>query len=120
MRIFSRTVPDSTPRLVVLTPPAGAASALDGLATLLAEITPERLLARPAEPVAERRLREAARRLCDEARARDPRAERLLIDLKRSWPTLPAVREIPPYGPRDALWRLLVRVCIEEFYAPPR
>ena len=91
---------------------------LAALAKVLAEFGPDRLLAGPAEPPAERGLRDAARQLCDEARARDPRAEQLLIALKRSWPELPAVRAVPAYTVRDALWQRLVAVCVEEFYSP--
>lgn len=104
----------------ILPPASPPGPGLRALTQVLAECGPDRLLASPRDGQVDRRLRDAARLLCDEARARDPRAEQLLIDLKQFWVTLPTVRALPANEVRDALWRRLVAVCVEEFYGVRR
>ncbi|HEX6598402.1 MAG TPA: hypothetical protein VF034_03710 [Gemmatimonadaceae bacterium] len=66
----------------------------------------------------EQPLRELARVLADHARARDAvRAERLLIDLRRTWHDIPETRHLDPQT-HEQLWDRLVKACIEEFYRP--
>jgi len=63
-------------------------------------------------------LGETARLICDEARECDPRrAERLVIGLRRSWPSLPAVRQLPPDETREALLATVISACISRFYS---
>jgi hypothetical protein len=101
--------------------PAGVFAALDDVGHVIAAYGPERLLGRGDGRASDRALRAAARGLAAEARARDAaRAERLLLDLKRAWPALPAVQAVPDLAARRALWDRLVLLCCEEFYAPAR
>ena len=68
------------------------------------------------ETGAEQPLRQAARVLADEARARDAvRAEHLLIELRRIWRDIPEARYLDPRA-HEELWDRLVTACIEEFY----
>lgn len=61
-------------------------------------------------------LRDVARILADDARARDAvRAERLLIDLRRIWSEIPETRYLDPKD-HEELWDRLVTACVEEFY----
>ena len=61
-------------------------------------------------------LRDVARMLAEEARARDAvRAERLLIELRHMWRDLPEARHLEPRA-HEQLWQRLVTACIEEFY----
>ena len=63
-------------------------------------------------------LRDVARVLADDARARDAvRAERLLIDLRRIWREIPETRFLDPKA-HEELWDRLVTACVEEFYRP--
>jgi hypothetical protein len=63
-------------------------------------------------------LRDVARALADDARARDAvRAERLLIDLRRIWRDIPETRHLDPEA-HEELWDRLVTACVEEFYRP--
>jgi hypothetical protein len=92
---------------------------LDALAGVIVAYGADRLVGRGDAREGDRALRAAARRLVAEARVRDPqRAECLLVELKRAWPALPGVREIPFPAERRALWDVVVRVVCEEFYAP--
>ena len=92
-------------------------TALAALEHVIAAYGRERLAGTGQRRAADRALRGVARRLAAEARAADPvRAERLLVDLRRAWQGMPAVRQIPDSGPRRALWDRLVRLCCEEFY----
>jgi hypothetical protein len=115
-------------RLVAATPPATSLpvptadlTGLDALGRVLAAYGPERLLGHGDARESDRALRAAARRLAAEARVQDPaRAERLLIELKRSWPALPSLAELRDPIHRRALWDRVVLLCVEEFYAPAR
>jgi hypothetical protein len=63
-------------------------------------------------------LRDVARTLANDARARDAvRAERLLIDLRRIWHDIPEMRYLDPKS-HEELWDRLVTACVEEFYRP--
>ena len=65
---------------------------------------------------ADQPLRDVARALADDARARDAvRAERLLIDLRRIWRDIPETRYLDPRA-HEELWDRLVTACVEEFY----
>ena len=132
MRRIRRTTPPDrrAARLVMvtsLTPDRHAAEAgdpvrgLDALDYVLAVYGPERLVGRGNAREADRALRAAARVLAAEARVEDPaRAECLLVALKQSWPTLPAVARMADVDARRALWDRVVALCIQEFYAPAR
>jgi hypothetical protein len=110
-----------TPPSGCCTPDATDGTGLDALARVLAAYEPERLTGRGTARKADRALRAAARRLAAEARVQDAtRAERLLLELRRAWRELPAVRQLPDDGARRALWDRLVLLCCEEFYAPGR
>jgi hypothetical protein len=66
----------------------------------------------PEEPDA---LRDALRRAGEEARARGVTAERLLIDFKLLWYSLPEVRA-QRQGQQSDLLAGLVTACIQEYY----
>ncbi|MFN2567828.1 MAG: hypothetical protein ABR499_22785 [Gemmatimonadaceae bacterium] len=61
--------------------------------------------------------RRLARRMCEDARAREVHVEELLIGLKRTWATVADAERVP----RDQSPRLLARLvtlCVKEFYGP--
>ena len=128
MHLFRRPPPDRrAARLVAMTSRAsGTSESVDptGMAALeraLAAYGTERLGGRGDAREADEALRAAAGRLAAEARARDPvRAERLLVALKPAWRALPAVQHAADTDARSDLWDRLVRLCVEEFYAPAR
>jgi hypothetical protein len=62
-------------------------------------------------------LRRAARFLCAEARASESPIEPLLAALERKWLALPAGELLPDPPRRTAVWKRLVALCLEEFYA---
>ena len=66
----------------------------------------------------ERRLRDVARMIAGDARARGLRAEQMLVALKRDWPKLLEGRRTPDDGQLHTLSERLVTFCIHEFYAP--
>jgi hypothetical protein len=68
----------------------------------------------------EQRLREVARLIADDARARGLRAEQMLVALKRDWPRLLETRRLPDEASVRALAERLVSFCIHEYYRSPR
>ena len=94
-------------------------SGLEALGLVVSVYGAERLVGRGNKRVSDRAFRDAARRLADEARARDAvRAERLLIGLRGAWMQLPAVQRLTDAAARRALWDRVVLLCCEEFYSP--
>ena len=65
----------------------------------------------------EKRLREVARMIAADARARGLRAEQMLIALKRDWPKLLEHRRVPGEAELGMLCERLVSFCIIEYYA---
>lgn len=63
-------------------------------------------------------LRDALRRVADEARGRQIRAEQLLVLLKELWSELPDVRRAVDVKEKAMLLQRLVTWCIEEYYGP--
>ena len=68
----------------------------------------------------EKRLREVARMIAGDARARGLRAEQMLVALKRDWPKLLERRRVPDEGNLHMLSERLVSFCIHEYYGPER
>jgi len=131
MRLFVHTPPDrraarllmrrgaSEPASIDRTPPAPTLSSggIDALSRVLREHAPHALTGVTPDECAAAELRAAARLLAADARAAHPGcAERLVIELKVVWRTLPEVRRLPAGGEREEVWYRLVRLCIEEFY----
>jgi hypothetical protein len=93
---------------------------IESLGLVVAVYGAERLTGRGQKRASDRAFRDAARRLAIEARARDAvRGECMLINLRSAWMQLPAVQRVSDAGARRSLWDRLVRLCCEEFYAPP-
>lgn len=91
-------------------------SGFDALRRVLSDTPAQVLLARDGH--LEQPLRDVARALADDARARDAvRAERLLIELRRIWRDIPETRYLDPKA-NEELWDRLVTACVEEFYRP--
>lgn len=67
----------------------------------------------------EKRLRDVARMIATDARARGLRAEQMLVALKRDWPKLLERRRVPGEGELLMLCERLVSFCIHEYYAAP-
>jgi len=65
----------------------------------------------------EKRLRDVARMLAADARARGLRAEQMLVALKRDWPKLLEHRRVPGEAELSMLCERLVTFCIVEYYA---
>jgi hypothetical protein len=65
----------------------------------------------------EQRLREAARMLCADARARGMRAEQMLVALKGEWGALADVRVLRYETTRADVTSRFITLCIDEFYA---
>ena len=61
-------------------------------------------------------LRVALRRVAEESRAQQVRAEQLMIAFKTLWEALPQVREVRDPVSRGKLLERLITVCIEEYY----
>ena len=100
--------------------PAGAfppsSAGLGALGRLIEAHGPNALLRDPMDTGPAEDLGVVVRLLCDDARLEDPgRAERLVMALHAAWPTLPAVRRIPPDQHAALLARVITR-CIAEFY----
>lgn len=94
-------------------------SGIEALGLVVSVYGAERLGGRGNKRVSDQALRDAARRLAAEARARDAvRAERLLIGLRSAWMQLPAVQRVSDAAARRALWDRVVLFCCEEFYSP--
>jgi hypothetical protein len=94
-------------------------SGLEALGVVVLTYGPDRLAGAGDRRISDRALRDAVRRIADEARAKDAaRAERMLITLKATWTQLPAVQRCGETRVRAALWDRLVRIGCEEFYAP--
>jgi hypothetical protein len=68
------------------------------------------------QPSADHSLRRALRALCVEARARDLRAEHLILLFKRVWHSLPESRGQETRKKHELLDRLIT-ICVEEYYA---
>ena len=93
-----------------------APTGLDALSRVIAAYGPDRLSGRGHARASDRALRDAVRQLTREARARDSvRAERLIIELRESWPHLPGLVR-SGVGARRALWDRVVTLCCKEFY----
>lgn len=78
-------------------------------------------------PVSAGEVSEMVRPLCEEAHRRGARVEQLIVLLKDLWTMLPpetAARHLADRGSIDwrerdrALFDLVVRLCIEEYYSP--
>ena len=65
----------------------------------------------------EKRLRDVARMIAADARARGLRAEQMLVALKRDWPKLLEHRRVPGEAELGLLCERLVTFCIVEYYA---
>ena len=65
----------------------------------------------------EKRLREVARMIASDARAKGLRAEQMLVALKRDWPKLLERRRVPGEAELHMLCERLVTFCIVEYYA---
>lgn len=65
----------------------------------------------------EKRLRDVARMIADDARARGLRAEQMLVAIKRDWPKVLESRRLPAEGEVLVLADRLVSFCIHEYYA---
>ena len=65
----------------------------------------------------EKRLRDVARMIAADARARGLRAEQMLVALKRDWPKLLEHRRVPGEAELSMLSERLVTFCIVEYYA---
>ena len=65
----------------------------------------------------EKRLRDVARMIAADARARGLRAEQMLVALKRDWPKLLEHRRVPAEAQLSMLCERLVTFCIVEYYA---
>jgi hypothetical protein len=99
-------------------PPTASLRALD---RLVAAYGSDGLLAAPPAPAADDGLGAVVRLLCAEARRAEPgRAERMVIALRAAWPTLPAVRRLPPGDGRERVLAHIVTLAIAEFYQPTR
>ena len=68
----------------------------------------------------EKRLRDVARMIAEDARARGLRAEQMLVALKRDWPRLLESRRLPDDASVRVLAERLVSFCIHEYYAVSR
>lgn len=64
----------------------------------------------------EKRLRDVARMIAGDARARGLRAEQMLVALKRDWPRLLERRRVPGEAELSMLAERLVSFCIQEYY----
>lgn len=64
----------------------------------------------------EKRLRDVARMIAGDARARGLRAEQMLVALKRDWPKLLERRRVPGEAELGMLAERLVSFCIQEYY----
>jgi hypothetical protein len=65
----------------------------------------------------EKRLRDVARMIAEDARARGLRSEQMLVALKRDWPKLLERRRVPGEAELHMLCERLVTFCIVEYYA---
>ena len=65
----------------------------------------------------EKRLRDVARMIAADARAKGLRAEQMIVALKRDWPKLLERRRVPGEGELLMLSERLVSFCIVEYYA---
>ena len=65
----------------------------------------------------EKRLRDVARMIAGDARAKGLRAEQMLVALKRDWPKLLERRRVPGEAELSMLCERLVTFCIVEYYA---
>ncbi len=68
----------------------------------------------------EKRLRDVARMIANDARGRGLRAEQMLVAIKRDWPRVLESRRLPDEGELHVLADRLVSFCIHEYYAPDR
>jgi hypothetical protein len=65
-------------------------------------------------------IRDALRRLCDDARVHDLRAEQLVIAIKRGWSSLHQERPRPRIAGPDELLNSVITLCIDEYYRDAR
>jgi hypothetical protein len=68
----------------------------------------------------EKRLRDVARMIAEDSRARGLRAEQMLVALKRDWPRLLESRRLPDEATLRVLADRLVSFCIREYYGSKR
>ncbi len=134
MRLFAHMPPDRRAARLVMrrraaaepalagrtpAPPSLSPAGIDGLRRLLLDHAPDALAGVVPNERAESELRAAARCLATDVRAAHPgRAERLVIELRGVWTSLPEVRRLRAGGEREGVWYRLIGACIEEFYAP--
>ena len=123
MRAYRHSLPDRrAARLVALHAASGPHTPGLGLA-VLERAREDHVAGAPAARAlsahVDDSLRRAARFLCAEARAGDPRVESLLASLERKWLSLPAAQRLPADGRREAVWNRLVALCLEEFGVAP-
>ena len=62
-------------------------------------------------------LRSALRRVAEESRAHDLRAEQLMVAFKGLWRSMPQVSAVGDPLARAQMLERLITVCIEEYYA---
>ena len=117
MQSWSSPVESAAQRLT--SPGSVGAGAGDEVARLARGLMSE-LLQNP-DDVHERSLavRAALRAVCEQARARDMPAERVLLVLKAAWRELPAPGRRSSDNNVAALGRV-ISICIEEYFEPGR
>ena len=115
----SRSAPSAAPRLADVVPSAGPAAARDELRELIAEaarVTVHAIHASGWLDVSIDPARPRLRRAGVIARARDVRAERVILMLKEEWRKLPE-----PHGlsrnETDIVLARVVTLCIQEYFA---
>jgi hypothetical protein len=119
-RLMTHTTPPPRPASQPPDHAAPATAGLQALDRLVATYGEDALLAKVPTPAAADALGDVVRLLCAEARRANPgHAERLVIALRAAWPTLPAVRRLPPGAGRDGLLARVVTLAIAEFYRSP-
>lgn len=69
------------------------------------------------EPGRDAELERALRAMAQEARDKQMRAERLLIELKEIWATLPGSRRGDGQQEQSGRLQRLVTLCIDEYYS---
>lgn len=72
------------------------------------------------KPRVEDDIRDALRRLCDDARRHALRAEQLVIAIKQGWSSLHQERPRPRVAGPDVLLNRVITLCIDEYYLDAR
>ena len=86
---------------------------------LLRMVRAERMLA-DGKPRAGDDIRDALRRLCDDARLHALRAEQLVIAIKQGWSSLHQEHPRPRVAGPDVLLNHVITLCIDEYYLDAR